>query len=98
MAGDGRGLHVGDVAKVRAVLRDLDTGLLVDPAVVVFKVKPPGSQTVEYSGSAVMREAVGKYRVDVACTASGNWRAVLQTTAPAVAVEPIEFYVAPTGV
>lgn len=69
---------IGDVTRIRTTMPFTAIGGAVfSPAVVLFRVRPPGSATVTYSTadapSQVVQDGTGDYYVDVPLLAAGLW-------------------------
>lgn len=67
---------VGDVARVAVEFTDVLTGAFVDPSLVKAKVRTPAGviTTFTHPTSEIIKDAVGKYRIDVLLDRQGEWR------------------------
>lgn len=67
---------IGEVARVSVEFTDLATGAFVDPAVVKAKVRTPAGTITTYTHptAEIIKDAVGKYRIDVFLTQPHEWR------------------------
>ncbi|MGD9539100.1 MAG: hypothetical protein AB7P52_17845 [Alphaproteobacteria bacterium] len=71
------GIWVGAKVRVSGQFHDLATGDPVDPAAVVFTVKPPSGSVVIYTygvDAELVKDATGGYHVDVDASIAGTWR------------------------
>jgi hypothetical protein len=71
-------------------------GELVDPATVTFKVKKPGGSITTYTYGLdveLVKDAVGKYRVEVDVDISGTWFYRFEGTGAAKSAGESEFIV-----
>lgn len=66
---------VGDVVRCSVAFAN-QAGTAVDPSVVTFKVKVPGSSTITYvygTDAEVVKDSTGNYHVDVTATVEGRY-------------------------
>ncbi len=86
----------GDLVRISGEFRDL-LGVLIDPSTVTLKVeKPAGTITTYTYPATVIRDALGKYHVDVNIDATKGWRYRWETTGTGQAAEEGQFIVEPT--
>src|SRR5262245_52022349 len=66
---------IGDVARVSVEFTDILTGAFVDPAQVRAKVYSPARviSTYTHPTAEIVKDAVGKYRIDVLLDRPGPW-------------------------
>lgn len=75
---------IGQAARISVDVKDFG-GTLADPGALRLKVKPPTSelQTFVYgTDAALVKDAVGKYHVDLTLNASGAWAYRWECDAP----------------
>jgi hypothetical protein len=67
---------LGDVARVAVEFTDVLTGAFVDPTTVKAKVRTPAGTITTYTHptSEIVKDAVGKYRIDVLLDKPREWR------------------------
>jgi hypothetical protein len=83
------GFLIGQV--VRVPVRVLDrAGKGVDPGTVVLKIRPPGGSLAL---PEVVKDAVGRYHVDVVANVAGLWRYRWEFAAPNAGAVEGEFSV-----
>jgi hypothetical protein len=91
----------GDLVRCRGTFRDPETGdALVDPSTVTFKVKDPSDTLIEYVygvDAQLVKEAVGRYRVDVDASAAGTWVYRFESTGTYQAADEGKFTVEASG-
>lgn len=85
---------VGDVARIKTVFVDADTGATVDPTTVVLYLQPPTGAvgTYTYAGGDVTRQSQGTYYYNGTVTQPGWWEARYVATGAAVAAEQSRFF------
>lgn len=65
----------GDLVRCSAAFTDTD-GLYLDPTAVLFRFRTPGGTTTTYTHGVdveLVRDAEGRYHVDVDANAEGVW-------------------------
>lgn len=68
--------EVGDTVRVSNTFKDA-AGVAADPTTVRFKYKTPAGTTTTLTyltDSALVKDSVGNYHVDVSITETGTWR------------------------
>lgn len=67
---------LGDVARVAVEFTDATSGAFVDPAVVKAKIRTPQLTITSFTHptAEIVRDAVGKYRIDVPLDKPGEYR------------------------
>ena len=87
---------IGDMVRCSGQFTDAN-GVLIDPAVVRFKVKSPSNVVTSYlygTNSQLVKLAVGKYYVDVSVAEAGTWFYRFYSTGTNQAAAETEFVVA----
>lgn len=90
-------IYVGAVVRTSAIFK---VGAVeTDPTTVTLSVKTPGGVTTShaYGSSSVVRDAAGRYRLDIACSEAGGWVFAWVGTGAAAAVNVGGFIVKATG-
>lgn len=67
--------EIGDAVRCTTSFRN-DAGQLFDPTTVKFSYKRPDETVITKifgTDAEIVKDAVGKYRIDVAATAAGEW-------------------------
>lgn len=91
---------IGDLVRCEGALTTA-AGAPVDPATVTVTVKAPDGDTTNYvyeSGPYPVREAQGKYYVEVTPDQAGWWRYRFQSTGSGQAAQEHGFWVKPSAV
>lgn len=82
---------LGDVATISAEFKN-GAGAFTDPASLSVEVRKPTGTLVTYTyptSPEVIKDAVGKYHVDVACDTAGQWRSEWRA-ATGVVTDPVQ--------
>ncbi len=67
---------IGDMVSMTASFKDSSGSMFVDPTTLTFTLLKPDKSTVQYvygTNAELIRDALGKYRVDYVPTVSGNY-------------------------
>lgn len=87
---------LGDLVRCSAEFRN-SADVLVDPATVTFKIKPPESDVVEYiygTDTELIKDSTGKYHVDIDANSAGTWFYRFFSTGSSQGASEREFVVA----
>jgi hypothetical protein len=85
----------GDLVRAFGVFRDI-AGKLIDPSTVRFRFTPPGASTTTYvfgADAQLVRDGLGRYRVDVDALAVGTWHYRWESSGVGQAAEEADFIV-----
>lgn len=91
---------IGDLVSVTVEFRNT-SAVLIDPTGVTFAVRSPAGVVTNYTygvDAQLVKDAVGKYRVDVNATLVGTWRYRWASTGTGQGAEEGQFVVRPSGV
>lgn len=92
---------VGSPRRFSCTFTDIDTGLLVDPTTIKVEVEGPTGAVVNtyvYGvDNALVRDALGKYHVDITPTAWGAWKVKWISTGVGAGAQYSGFYVPNDG-
>ena len=69
-------IYKGSTVRLWAQIMDGDTGTLIDPPSVTFRIKNPAASVTSYvynTDVQVARAAAGTYTCDVEATSAGTW-------------------------
>ncbi len=86
---------LGDLVRVTGTFKNA-AGAAIDPGTVAFKLRAPAGTVTSYvygADSALVRDALGAFHVDVSAVASGTWHYRWESTGTGQAAEEGSFVV-----
>lgn len=92
---------IGSVARISVSITDSATDLLVDPGVLLLKVRPPATAlyTLTYGVDALIkRDTDGAYHADITLDKAGDWRWRWESSTPNIGAVEGELTVRPSRV